>query len=355
MTLEELIHPDDATALKALKNIPALPKVMEKVFQYGYDEISWSENVTTNIRLSETQMPEIYNRLPPICRRLGIPVPELYLQMTPIANAWTSGHNRVFIVLTFGLIKRVKGEELDAILAHECGHILCQHVLYQTLANAVFTLSDSLLDSIVGMIGNVAMKPIRQALITWSRASELSADRVACIITSAETLTRALARLSIPRYIVDGMDLNAWAKQGKDYEALKQGTIWNKIVRWMANQDVDHPYLPVRAYEAFEWEKTRTCIQMKSCPSCLNLRKERQEMPPVASPKQDKVGAFAKEVKEQIIPTVAENIKDKMGTVTKNVKEQMLPSVTENIKDTMNAFAKDVKIGSVFSKFNKKK
>lgn len=355
MTLEELIHPDDATALKALKNIPALPKVMEMVFQYGYDEISWSENVTTNIRLSETQMPEIYNRLPPICKRLGIPVPELYLQMTPIANAWTSGHKRVFIVLTFGLIKRVKGEELDAILAHECGHILCQHVLYQTLANAVFNLSDSLLDSMIGKIGNVAIKPMRQALITWCRASELSADRVACIITSAELLTKSLARLSIPRYIVDGMDLNAWVQQGKDYEALKKGTIWNKIVRWMANQDVDHPYLPVRAYESFEWEKTQTCIQMKSYSSCLNLCRERRETPPVATKKQNKVGTFTKEIKEQIIPSVAENIKDKVGTFTKEAKEQMLPSVTENIKETVSAFTKDGKIGSVFYKFNIKK
>ena len=46
MNIEELIHPEDAKALKALKSIPTLPTVMEKIFQYGYDEMSWSENVT---------------------------------------------------------------------------------------------------------------------------------------------------------------------------------------------------------------------------------------------------------------------------------------------------------------------
>ena len=40
MSIEELIHPDDTKALKVLMNIPALPQVMEKVFEYGYDEIS---------------------------------------------------------------------------------------------------------------------------------------------------------------------------------------------------------------------------------------------------------------------------------------------------------------------------
>lgn len=257
MKLEDLIHPEDAKTLKALKNIPALPTIMEKVFQYGYDEISWSENVTSNLRLSESQMPEIYNRLPPICERLGIPVPELYLQMTPIPNAWTSGHSKPYIVLTLGLIKRVKDEELDAVLAHECGHIVCQHVLYKTLANAIFSLGDSMADSLLGTIGSAALKPVRQALIAWSRASELSADRIACLIVPPETLAKALARISmIPKYIVDNMDINAWAMQGKDFEELKDGTAWNKIVRWMANSDADHPYHPVRIYEVLMWIKT---------------------------------------------------------------------------------------------------
>lgn len=265
MNIEEIIHPEDVKALKALKNIPALPKIMEKVFQYGYDELAWSENVTTNLRLSKTQMPEIYNRLPPICQRLGIPVPELYLQMSTIANSWTSGHKKPYIVVTLGLIRKVKGEELDAVLAHECGHILCQHVLYQTLANAIFAFGDSLADSFVGLLGNAAMKPIKQALLVWSRASELTADRIACIITPATTLARVLARLDmIPKYIIDTMDFTAWAQQGEEYEALRDGTAWNKIIHWMADSDADHPYSPVRLYEALKWEQTEMCDWLRS-------------------------------------------------------------------------------------------
>lgn len=270
MNIEELIHPEDAKALRALKNVPALPKIMEKVFQYGYDELAWSENVTTNLRLSKTQMPEIYNRLPPICQRLGIPVPELYLQMSNIANSWTSGHKKPYIVITLGLIRRVKGDELDAVLAHECGHILCEHVLYQTLANAIFSFGDMLADSFVGLIGNAAMKPVRQALMVWSRASELTADRVACIFTPAMTMARVLARLDmIPKNIIDTMDFNAWAQQGQDYEALRDGTAWNKVVHWMADSDADHPYSPVRVFEAMKWEQTEACNYLRTNPFTL--------------------------------------------------------------------------------------
>ena len=34
MSIEEIVHPEDARALKVLMNVPALPKVMENVFEY---------------------------------------------------------------------------------------------------------------------------------------------------------------------------------------------------------------------------------------------------------------------------------------------------------------------------------
>lgn len=270
INISELIHPDDAAALNNLKSIPALPTVLEKVMQYGYEEIQWSNNISSNIRLSEKQMPEVYNRLIPICHKLGINIPELYLQTSPMLNAWTSGNDRVYIVVTMGLIRRLSPEELDAVLAHECGHILCQHVLYSMLANAIFDLGDSLMDSIVGTIGNMAMKPIKQALFGWSRASELSADRVACLITSPEILTRVLAKLDgIPPIILKDLDLDEWTKQGADYERLKNGSAWSKVVRYLSNIDMTHPYGPVRAYEAKRWAGGKNYERLKSNPNML--------------------------------------------------------------------------------------
>lgn len=256
--VSSFIHPDDAAALNTLKNVPYLSTVMEKVMQYGYEEISYSENITTNIRLSEKQMPEIYKHLPPICEKLGIPVPELYLQLSPIPNAWTSGNTRVYIVITFGLVRRLTDEEFDAVLAHECGHILCQHVLYSMLANAIFSLGDAMMDSLLGQVGNVAMKPIKQALFTWSRASELSADRVGSMIAGPNAMISALAKLErIPRSMFEQFNFDSWIEQGRDYERMKNGSAWSKVVRYMSNMDMDHPFSPVRAYEIRKWEETK--------------------------------------------------------------------------------------------------
>ena len=62
------------------------------------------------------------------------------------------------------------------------------------------------------------------------------------------------------------MDFDAWAKQGEDFEALRDGTTWNKVVHWMADYDADHPYTPVRVYEAMKWEQTETCNWLRSNP-----------------------------------------------------------------------------------------
>lgn len=272
----DFIHPDDIKAIRELEDIPGLKSIMEKLFEYGLDDILWSQNITTNIKLSNTQIPEVYNLLPPICEQLGISVPELYLNNSSIPNSWTSGRKKPYIVVTFGLIRICTPEEITSVLAHECGHIICNHVVYNTLTEAIFTFGEALADGSGGKVINaVALKGIRQSLCAWQRASELSADRVACIVTSADVLIHALAKLErIPYMARKNMDYNAWAEQGAQYEALKNSNAWGKIVRWVANSDMDHPYGPVRAYEAKQWERSRQygkTLTGKMCPACGSI------------------------------------------------------------------------------------
>ena len=54
--------------------------------------------------------------------------------MSPYPDAYTIGEENVSICLTSGLLEIMDDEELHAVIAHECGHIACQHMLYHTLA-----------------------------------------------------------------------------------------------------------------------------------------------------------------------------------------------------------------------------
>ena len=65
--------------------------------------------------------------------QVGITEPELYVYNDPMINAYTYGETRTFIALSSSLVERMSKEELKGIIAHECGHILCRHMLYLTM------------------------------------------------------------------------------------------------------------------------------------------------------------------------------------------------------------------------------
>ena len=170
MKPSDFIHPEDAAALRQMEGIPGFAALVKKILAIGIENLQYGVNMASSIRLSEKQLPKIYRHLPPICQRMGIPEPEFYLQMSPVPNAWTSGDTRIYITVTSSLVEMMSDEELDAIIAHECGHILCRHVLYHTVAQWI---SSGLAN--FGLLGTLAT-PVQFALCYWSRKSELSAD-----------------------------------------------------------------------------------------------------------------------------------------------------------------------------------
>lgn len=269
----EFIHPEDAAALRQLESIPGFPTIVKKVLELGYEKLRYGINMASTIRLSPTQLPELYRHLPPICERLGIKEPEFYLEMNPVPNAYTSGDTRVFIVVTSGLVEMMDDEELDAILAHECGHILCRHVVYKMVADYLAMGLDAL-----GILGSLA-KPVEYALLYWSRKAELSCDRCGSIITSPDVVARTMARLAGgPRSITQNINMQEWAEQADKYEEIKNDGLWNKTLQLAVTIGLTHPFSAVRVREILKWgqspqyrnlmENLRLASSDRKCPKC---------------------------------------------------------------------------------------
>lgn len=269
----DFIHPEDAAALRQLESIPGFPALVKKILSLGFEELQYGLNMATAIRLSPTQLPNLYNHLPPICKKLGIQEPEFYLQMDPMPNAFTFGDTRIFITITSGLVEMMEGEELDAVIAHECGHIVCHHVLYHSIAQIIFSGAASL-----GILGHLAM-PIQLALLYWSRKSELSCDRCGSVITSPEVITRVMARLSGgPRSITQEINFEEWARQADKYDEIKNENLWNKSLQIYAIAKEDHPFAAVRVREILKWgqspqyqnlmENIKWEAYSRKCPNC---------------------------------------------------------------------------------------
>lgn len=274
MKPSDFIHPEDAAALRQMENIPGFAALVKKVLAIGIENLQYGVNMASTIRLSERQLPKIYKRLPPICQRLGIPEPEFYLQMSPVPNAWTSGDTRIYITVTSSLVEMMNDEELDAIIAHECGHILCRHVLYHTVAQWISSGIASL-----GILGALAT-PAQFALCYWSRKSELSADRAASVITSPEVVASMMARLSGgPKSLTSQIDLQEWASQADEYDKIQNNGLWNKTLQLAVIAGLDHPFSAVRVREILKWSNSEQYRMIKNgstvksssvhiCPRC---------------------------------------------------------------------------------------
>lgn len=267
ITPSEFIHPEDAAALRQMENIPGFPALVKKILALGYEQLQYGMNMASNIRLSKSQLPDLYKHLPPICQKLGIEEPEFYLQMNPIPNAFTFGDSKIYITVTSGLVEMMDDEELDAVLAHECGHILCHHVLYNSVAKLLLSGA-----SYLGILGSLSV-PIQIAMFYWSRKSELSCDRCGSIITSPEVVARVMARLAGgPKNITKGINMQEWARQADQYDEIRTGKLWDKTLQLYVTMGLDHPLNAVRVREILKWGES---VQYKSLKENLKTTNER--------------------------------------------------------------------------------
>jgi len=72
----------------------------------------------------------------------GLPKPELYIMHTPNINAFASGRdpNHAVICVTDGALEKLERRELEAVLAHELGHIANYDIRFMTLVTVMVGL-----------------------------------------------------------------------------------------------------------------------------------------------------------------------------------------------------------------------
>ncbi|MBR4611220.1 MAG: M48 family metallopeptidase [Kiritimatiellae bacterium] len=269
------IHPEDEAALRRLKAVPGIDILTKKFLEFGFESFLHGLYMGSCIRLSKTQLPEIYNLLPPVCEAFGIDEPEFYLKMNPLPNAWTVGDKRIMVVVTSGLLEHMKDQtERQAVIAHECGHIVCRHVLYRTMAQYLVLLGTSFFKLLKPFA-----TPLELALNYWSRRSELSADRAGAVFAGGcEPMIRGLLRLAGgPDDITHAVDSREFADQARAYDQLLANSKWHKILQSVAIMEQDHPFTAVRVRELQAWEQSPafkearlvTGLDGDSCDECL--------------------------------------------------------------------------------------
>lgn len=245
----DYIHPEDESALAQLKSVPLFGPALKLFMNVINEQFLHGMNMSQKIRLGPNQLPEIHAMLPPICEMLGIAEPELYLEMSADVNAYTQGDTAVSVTLTSALMESLEEDEVKAVLAHECGHIACHHVLYHTMADYFFQFGARIFGPLAALSA-----PLSLALMYWYRRSELSCDRAAALyMKGPQPVVDTLIRLAGgPRSVTAGVNVQAYLDQARAYDRLVESA-WNNVLQNLAVMHHDHPFLAVRATEITKW------------------------------------------------------------------------------------------------------
>lgn len=320
------LHDSDKAAMAALKAIPGFSQVMKAFMKIWSEQQLRLINMSTNLRLNEKQMAKYYNMLPPICTKLGIDVPELFVELDVHPNAYTYGDTKPFIVITSGLFETLPDELIPTVLAHECGHIACHHTLYTTMGRAILNGASSF----VSGLGNIALYPIQLAFAYWMRCSEFSADRAAIICDgSAEKSTEVMMRFAgYDKDIMADANVEAFMEQALEYKNLVDNNAWNKTLEFILFQNYDHPLNAIRAYEGREWEKTERYKNILEYVSSEPAESESKL--PVEIFLKKMVGKNVTDIEARLLTMGFTNIKTKRNTEAVKIKEGNIISITIN-------------------------
>jgi Zn-dependent protease with chaperone function len=245
---KDYMHPFDSSALYKLKKIPGLQLITSKVMEYSYEKIVRVNNLSDNIRVSDKTCKYINDMVINSARILHVQPPKLYLNQNPTPNAYTTCVNEPIIVISSGLIELCDDDELYAVIAHEMGHIKCEHVLYHMIADLVCNFP-----SLFGTTEFITFG-LKFALLEWSRKSELTADRFAYIVTKdKEKIISLLMKLAGgSSKLMSMISYDEFLDQHKDWSSLMEN-FTDKMIERAFTITRTHPLPIIRAYEFEKW------------------------------------------------------------------------------------------------------
>ncbi len=174
-TSEDIITDGDKQAVEDLKSINSVIELIYKTIVEPR-----LRNVAAKISMTGESNPEIES-LAADCADV------LSLERLPIVNVSNVGQSTAMttgteldaaIIIDSSIVPLLSDKELKALIGHEMGHIKSHHLKYHAVAEQL-ERGIAFSGSIIGM--NLISMPVRMALMSWHRESEISADRASLL------------------------------------------------------------------------------------------------------------------------------------------------------------------------------
>jgi Zn-dependent protease with chaperone function len=242
-------HPADRGALVALRKLKGFDALLKAMSGLVSERAVRLAVLGDAVRVDERQFARVHRLVVDMATVLDVPeLPEVYVANNPVTNAVTIGMDKPIIVLNSGLVDLLDDDELAFVIAHELGHVLSGHAVYQTLLQRLLLLSAGFASIPIGGLG---VRVIVAALMEWSRKAELSADRAGLVaVQDPAVALRVHMQLASGGHVGD-LDPTSFLAQGAEY--VGAGDLRDSFLKLLLLESRSHPFTVVRAAELRAW------------------------------------------------------------------------------------------------------
>lgn len=251
---DDIRHPLDKQNTLLLKAIPGLNDIGKALLGPVSEQVMVLQNIGSSVLVSENQLPELHQLMIEAAKTLNIESPDLYVRQNPVPNAYTLAINgkKPFVVVHTSLVELLTRKELQAVLAHELGHLKCDHGVWLTFANILTTGAYTVPG--FGMVAGF----LEEQLFRWLRAAELTCDRAALLVVKdPKVVMSVLMKLAggCPS-LADQLNVDAFLEQARSYDKASSNPVgW--YIRNAQTRELSHPLPVMRAREVDEWSRSQ--------------------------------------------------------------------------------------------------
>lgn len=262
---DDFRHPLDLQATQTLKQLPGLDLLVRTLLGPVAEQFFYLENIASSVLVSDQQLPHLHQLLLEACEILDLEPPQLYVRQNPAPNAYTFAMRgkQPFIVLHTSLIELLSPEEIQAVIAHELGHLKCEHSVYLTLANLIVLAAGQL-----SPWGGALVQNLQNQIMEWVRCAEFSCDRAALLVAQdPRVVASVLMKLAggSPT-LASKLNLDAFLAQARSYEDIGLDDI-GRMMKQVQTARLTHPVPVLRAKEVDRWASSQdyqTLLQQRS-------------------------------------------------------------------------------------------
>ena len=243
-------HPADRAATAVLHRLPFFDPLVKKLLELTIERRMMQLLLGNSVRLGENQLAQVWeaHRLTYTALDIAV-VPPLYVIQDPIAHAVTLGAQRPTVLLRSGIIPMLDARELDAVLAHEAGHVLSEHVRYRTTLQLLLSFSLTRLP----LAGRIPVQALVTVLLAWYRAAELSCDRASAIVLR-DPMVPCSTLMKLAGGGLAGLNVDAFIQQADDY--VQWDDLFDRHQRLGYELSATHPFPVRRVHELGRWVKS---------------------------------------------------------------------------------------------------